>query len=329
MNFKRNRIHLGGNLKIELNKSETKYHWGKRKHSKKHQAESPKIDIFSEVESQYKINPFSPDTTYECKHGASELTDKNTHVNNLMYLNDMLDSANLTLSIDSELTIGIVVALVFFFSCLLSKNFLLSSLICLIISLGCCIFKIVLKKRKITLEYTIDPDKRTQIYKRYNTIKKIALSEKVWFVDSQKNVINEKYHSGASTTINRTACIPSNKIPFLFLSNEKAISFKSKKETLIFLPDNLFVIRNKKIEAISYSDLTFSITQSQIIENETIPSDSNIVDSTWRYINKDGAPDKRFKDNYKLPICLYGELTIYSKTKEFNICLLFSNGRIL
>lgn len=335
MSLKNNRIYLGGNLKIELNTSGTKYHWEKRnrrqnKNKNVHQVEVPKIDIFSEVDSQYKIDPFSPDTiTHECKRNASELTNKNTHVNNIMDLNDMLASANFALSLDSELTIGMIVAVILsLFLFWVSENFLLCSLFGLLFSLFCFIFKIILKRRKITLEYTIDPDKRTQLYKHYNTIKKIAFSEKIWFIDNQQNVINEKYHGGASTTINRTDCIPTNKIPFLFLSNEKAICFKRKKETLIFLPDNLFVIRNKKIEAISYSDLTFSITQSQIIENKTIPLDSNIVDNTWRYINKDGSPDKRFKDNYKLPICLYGKLAIYSKTKKINICLLFSNGKL-
>ena len=65
MGLKNNRIYLGGNLKIELNTSETKYHWKKRNRQHKrnknvHQVEAPKIDIFSEVESQYKIDPFSP-----------------------------------------------------------------------------------------------------------------------------------------------------------------------------------------------------------------------------------------------------------------------------
>lgn len=335
MGLKNNRIYLGGNLKIELNTSETKYHWEKRNRQHKrnknvHQVEAPKIDIFSEVDSQYKIDPFSPNTiTHEYKRNAFELTNKNTHVNNIMDLNDMLASANFTLSLDSELTIGMIVAVILSpFLFWISESFLLCSLFGLLFSLFCFIFKIILKKRKITLEYTIDTDKRTQLYKHYNTIKKIASSKKIWFIDNQQNVINEKYHGGASTKINRTDCISTNKIPFLFLSNEKAICFKSKKETLIFLPDNLFMIRNKKIEAINYSDLTLSITQSRFIEDKTIPLDANIVDSTWTYINKDGSPDKRFKDNYKLPICLYGELAIYSNTKKINIRLLFSNGKL-
>jgi hypothetical protein len=38
------------------------------------------------------------------------------------------------------------------------------------------------------------------------------------------------------------------------------------------------------------------------------------VDKTWRYVNKNGGPDRRFKDNRELPIALYEEVTFSSHT---------------
>ncbi|GAA4966012.1 hypothetical protein HD597_007004 [Nonomuraea thailandensis] len=35
-------------------------------------------------------------------------------------------------------------------------------------------------------------------------------------------------------------------------------------------------------------------------------------DSTWRYVNVKGGPDRRFKNNARLPILLYGRLTLRS-----------------
>lgn len=32
----------------------------------------------------------------------------------------------------------------------------------------------------------------------------------------------------------------------------------------------------------------------------------------WRYINKDGSPDRRFNNNYQIPVVLYGELWLRS-----------------
>lgn len=39
-----------------------------------------------------------------------------------------------------------------------------------------------------------------------------------------------------------------------------------------------------------------------------------MVDRTWRYVNKKGGPDKRFKDNRELPVCLYDEVQLSSST---------------
>jgi len=38
--------------------------------------------------------------------------------------------------------------------------------------------------------------------------------------------------------------------------------------------------------------------------------DSQQVDTTWRYVNVKGGPDRRYKDNRQLPVMLYGEVEI-------------------
>ena len=37
-----------------------------------------------------------------------------------------------------------------------------------------------------------------------------------------------------------------------------------------------------------------------------------MVDHTWRYVNKDGSPDRRFKHNRELPIAAYDALSLSS-----------------
>lgn len=36
-----------------------------------------------------------------------------------------------------------------------------------------------------------------------------------------------------------------------------------------------------------------------------MPGDARVVDHTWKHPNKNGGPDRRFKDNRQIPICLY------------------------
>ncbi len=45
-----------------------------------------------------------------------------------------------------------------------------------------------------------------------------------------------------------------------------------------------------------------------------MPGDAKVVDRTWRFVNKTGGPDKRFKDNRELPIALYEEIELTSTT---------------
>jgi hypothetical protein len=43
-----------------------------------------------------------------------------------------------------------------------------------------------------------------------------------------------------------------------------------------------------------------------------VPADTQIVDYTWRYVNKKGGPDRRFNFNKQLPVCLFSEMDIES-----------------
>jgi hypothetical protein len=180
----------------------------------------------------------------------------------------------------------------------------------------------------IDLEYTIDDDQRKIINDRMNPLKGIAKSKKIWRVTQSSSVIDSKYSAGANTTISRVISTPSTKVPFPFKSNEEAVCFKCGKETLIFLPDKFFLIQNGKVGALNYSDLTTRVSTTRFIESQSIPSDAKVVDKTWKYVNKSGGPDKRFKDNKQIPVCQYGELFIRSNNGAINTELMFSNTNI-
>lgn len=135
------------------------------------------------------------------------------------------------------------------------------------------------------------------------------------------------YSGGASTTVNRTPCKASKRPPFPFQANVPAASFKAGKETLIFLPDKLFIMQKNKVGALSYSDILSSAHTTRFQESGKVPKDTQVVGQTWKYINKSGGPDKRFKENRQIPICLYGELELTS-TSGLNTVIMFSNPNI-
>jgi len=56
-------------------------------------------------------------------------------------------------------------------------------------------------------------------------------------------------------------------------------------------------------------EVTLTFRAERFIEVEPVPSDTKVVGHAWSKSNKDGSPDRRFRDNYQIPLVLYGSLT--------------------
>jgi len=61
-----------------------------------------------------------------------------------------------------------------------------------------------------------------------------------------------------------------------------------------------------------YKNINYYGDVSRFIESEGVPSDAIVVDYTWRFLNKNGTPDRRFNNNYQIPICNYSVYTFHS-----------------
>lgn len=83
-----------------------------------------------------------------------------------------------------------------------------------------------------------------------------------------------------------------------------------------FYPNFIIYFKSKdEIAIIDYCELYLEYSEMQFLEEEKdIPADAKIIGETWYRVNKDGSPDKRFVNNYKIPIVLYG--TIHLKTES-------------
>ena len=47
-----------------------------------------------------------------------------------------------------------------------------------------------------------------------------------------------------------------------------------------------------------------------IVQEGSVPGDSTVVRQTWQYVNKEGGPDKRFKNNRQLPVVAYQVMSL-------------------
>jgi hypothetical protein len=65
---------------------------------------------------------------------------------------------------------------------------------------------------------------------------------------------------------------------------------------------------------IEFPQMECQLAQSNYIEEESVPSDAVQIGATWKRANKDGSRDRRFNDNYQIPILRYGALAFSSPT---------------
>lgn len=326
----RKSINLGGGFRVNISKSGIGYSWGVKGYrvtrtargTIRRTASIPGTGISFVNETSKKGNEGRSCTPRQSIQSTNvNYYDTEEIVNSVASdmvsdgLEDILAVIRKSLFINKISTIGIWVSL--FLSSGTPPLFL--------VLLGFIILKIYVKRAGLVeLDYTIDSDQQDAVDQRRNDMLKIANSNRVWRIMQTSKVIDKKYEAGASNTVKRIACIATTKAPFPFKTNAPVVAFKLGNETLVFLPDKLFIIQKGTVGALNYSDIQTFTDTVRFIESERVPQDATIVDSTWKYVNKSGGPDKRFKDNRKLPICLYGEMKLKSDS-GLNTVIMFSN----
>jgi len=119
-----------------------------------------------------------------------------------------------------------------------------------------------------------------------------------------------KRNAGASTLLERNHLHISNGAPLPDRFNFAPLAFHEHLRSLYFLPDALVVSIGLQNTYFRYQDVRLNIFGNRFITNE-VPHGVQPVDYTWQYVNKNGGPDRRFNDNFQIPIIEITELDLY------------------
>lgn len=105
-------------------------------------------------------------------------------------------------------------------------------------------------------------------------------------------------------------------------TNVKVYSLVAGDLTLYFLPDALLINKNGVNKAIDYKDLQVDLRSENFLEEEKV-ADATLIDKTYLHLNKDGSPDKRYKDNPEVNLVEYGVLEM--KNADIDLVVVFSD----
>lgn len=165
---------------------------------------------------------------------------------------------------------------------------------------------------------------------KYNNVlhayKSLITSEVIWDITASIQQDRVRARSAASNIVTRKPVRFKFDNIDIIRSSYSAFHFENKNGGDLYIYPAFVIITNDKKEfgLIDIKDLKLNFQGSQFLEEEKIPSDTKTIGKTWAKVNKNGTRDKRFSDNYEIPIVLYGAIDLKSNT-GLNESYSFSN----
>lgn len=132
-----------------------------------------------------------------------------------------------------------------------------------------------------------------ELQKSYNIL---CNSKKIWNNSARFPVDNS-----TRSTIEFIECV------------EKPIHFIDSNDVDFYIYPNIAIAFNQNenlIETFTINELQVHLSSYEQSENGKYPTDSEVIRCTWRFPRKDGGPDLRYTNNYKISVVRYGEINL-------------------
>lgn len=177
----------------------------------------------------------------------------------------------------------------------------------------------------LNLDFNFDKDTLNDYLSIRKDFENLAHSNKIWDITSYRNTDQFHERTVATKSLTRTQVSFYNKsLDFIKTSYDALVLQNANGGDLYIYPGFVIVKENnsKDFGIVDLKNIKFLYSDSNFIEEETVPSDSENVGYTWKYCNKNGSPDRRYAGNYQIPIQRYGEIAITSEeglNEEFMI----------
>lgn len=183
-------------------------------------------------------------------------------------------------------------------------------LVTLVLTLAAMIYD---RMRKTTvLMYDLDDQAKLRFESIVQAIEEVRKCGGRWSVVAKGDVDDPKYFAGAAMVIRRRSLSAETRPPVFVKANVPVPTIIADGRSLCFFPDRLLLFDSEGAGGVSYGELEIRYAPQQFIEDGVVPKDADVVDRTWRYVNRNGGPDRRFKHNRELPVCLYEGVSLSS-----------------
>lgn len=172
------------------------------------------------------------------------------------------------------------------------------------------------RRRTMIVNYTMDDRLRGLYDKFMECFQEFAATARIWHNINAIAVDDSRRHGGASQSVDRSVIreVSPHRLPSPYLVINVSVPYmRLADKEVYFFPERIIFRRGRQLGAVFYKHIQIKRVDVRFQENESLPADATVVDQRWQYLNKDGEPDRRFKDNRLLSICQYTEYTFTSE----------------
>ncbi len=167
--------------------------------------------------------------------------------------------------------------------------------------------------RSVVVFYDVNDAPAQRFQAPVDAMHTLASCQRLWFVSAAGQVQTThqwKANSGAGTIISRKVTRSTMSPPRHLVTDIAVPTLTAGRTSLHLLPDRVLLRDGRRYAEVPYPALLAGAEPQRFIENGPVPSDAQQVDTTWRFVNRNGAPDRRYNNNRQLPVMLYGRLTL-------------------
>jgi hypothetical protein len=161
--------------------------------------------------------------------------------------------------------------------------------------------------------YTLDPAAERRLAEIAEALSELRACSQVWMYRVQKNEgrLNWKYNAGDTFKVAWLPMAIFNRAIPNVETNVRVNGITHRSQAVYFLPEKALVIDGGLVKNVPYPEMQVAVDSLEYVESEGhVYRDSQVVDHRWKFINRDGSQDRRFKDNLELPVVRCGILSL-------------------
>ena len=168
----------------------------------------------------------------------------------------------------------------------------------------------------VEVDFAFDEATRNSYAGLVSSFENLRTSQRIWDITATAAVDRVAQRTTALSALTRAPVTFDFTSSDIIRSQYRAMRFGTVSGRDLQIFPGFIMLRDaaRNFALIEIGQLTCELARSNFIEEEAVPSDAEQVGSTWKRANKDGSRDRRFNDNYQIPVLRYGALAFSSPT---------------